>query len=192
MQEKVFTIKLSHIEWIKWREDMQISYTEVNTPLGRLLLAATERGVCFIQFTDNKEGTLVELRRTYRQAEIWPVSGKDKEKFTKWSNAIAAYLAGKSELSDLPLDMKGTDFQLEIWSYLRKIPTGKLQSYKEIAARLGKPDSSRAVARACASNVIAIAVPCHRVIRSDGNISGYRWGIERKQALIELEKKIPA
>jgi AraC family transcriptional regulator of adaptative response/methylated-DNA-[protein]-cysteine methyltransferase len=168
---------------------MQIFYTKADTSLGTLMLAATERGICFLQLTDDAKGFFKDISKKYPKAEILSVSGKYKKQFTNWLSAIKAYLSGKQDFPELPLDVKGTNFQLKIWKQLQKIPAGKLKSYREIAKAAGMPKAVRAVANACARNNVALVIPCHRVIRSDGSLSGYRWGVKRKQALIDLEKK---
>jgi AraC family transcriptional regulator, regulatory protein of adaptative response / methylated-DNA-[protein]-cysteine methyltransferase len=106
----------------------------------------------------------------------------------RWANAIVAHLSGHSPHLDLPLDVRATAFQLRVWNYLRSIPYGDVQSYGEVAAAIGAPGAARAVASACASNVCALAIPCHRVIRGDGDLGGYRWGLGRKRALIDAER----
>lgn len=168
---------------------MRIFYVNSETPIGMIMLAATERGVCFIQFADSSEQLLENVFKEYKDAEILPADGSNKEKLAEWVQKIERYLNGKQDFPELPLDIKGSGFRLKVWKYLRSISKGKLLSYKEIAKNIGMPKAIRAVANACANNNIALAIPCHRVVRSDGNISGYRWGIERKKALIELESK---
>lgn len=167
---------------------MQIFYIEATTPLGKLLLASTERGVCFLELTDSVKNFIADVRKKYSTAEVCIASGERKKKLEEWVDAINAYLHGKQPFPELPLDVKGTDFQMKVWKQLQKIPAGKLNSYMEVARAAGNPKAVRAVANACANNSIALAIPCHRVVRSDGSLSGYRWGIKRKQALIELEK----
>lgn len=169
---------------------MQISYAVASTPLGKLMLAATEQGVCFIQITEDEKTFLKDIRHKYPNSSIAPVSGKHKKQVADWMTTINGYLKGKNEFPEIPLDVKGTDFQLKVWKLLRKIPSGELRSYKEVAKAAGRPKAVRAIASACARNAVALVIPCHRVVHSDGSISGYRWGIKRKQTLINLEKSI--
>jgi AraC family transcriptional regulator, regulatory protein of adaptative response / methylated-DNA-[protein]-cysteine methyltransferase len=171
---------------------MAISYVSIHTHLGELLLAATERGICFIQVAGHEQDALAHLGKVYPDAELSPAAGDNKTRLLEWGAAINRYVDGNSDLPELPLDMQGTEFQRKVWEHLRKIPAGRPQSYKEVANALGMPKAVRAVANACASNPIALIVPCHRVVRSDGGLSGYRWGIKIKQALIEMEKTCSA
>ena len=150
--------------------------------LGSVLVAATEKGVVAIQFGDDPEALLRDLQKRFRQARL---IGGDKD-----FERIVAIVVGAVERPadvDLPLDVQGTAFQQRVWQALREIPRGATASYAEIAARIGQPKAVRAVARACASNQIAVVIPCHRVVRTDGSLSGYRWGVERKRALLERE-----
>ena len=160
-----------------------IHYAFGQSWLGLTLVAATERGICAILFGDSEDGLRSELAGIFHHAEIG-LAGED------FSRRLADVLAAieQPELSrHLPLDIRGTVFQRRIWTALRDIPIGTTASYKEIAERVGEPKAVRAVARACAANKLAVAVPCHRVVRSDGSISGYRWGAERKQKLLARE-----
>ena|SRR5436305_2037331 len=168
---------------------MAISYISIPTRLGELLLAATERGICFIQVVGNEQDALGHLGKEYPDAELSPAAGDNKIRLLEWGAAINRYVDGNSNLPELPLDTQGTEFQRKVWEYLRRIPAGRPQSYQEVAKALGMPKAVRAVGNACARNPIAIVVPCHRVVRSDGGLSGYRWGIKIKQALIEIEEK---
>ncbi|HSV86211.1 MAG TPA: bifunctional DNA-binding transcriptional regulator/O6-methylguanine-DNA methyltransferase Ada [Levilinea sp.] len=163
----------------------RIFYAIRETHLGWLLVAATEAGVCAIEFGDSEQGLEDSLRARFPQAEIianHPI-------YRGWVHSILAYLDRSETGLDLPLDIRGTAFQRRVWQALQDIPRGETVSYRELARRVGKPAAARAVAGACASNKIAVAIPCHRVVRSDGSLSGYRWGIERKRKLIELEQK---
>jgi AraC family transcriptional regulator of adaptative response/methylated-DNA-[protein]-cysteine methyltransferase len=110
--------------------------------------------------------------------------------FQKWIDALTAHLAGKQPRIELPLDIRATAFQMRVWNYLQSIPYGEVQSYGEVAAGIGQPAATRAVARACASNTVALAIPCHRVIRGTGELGGYRWGLPRKRALIDRERSL--
>ena len=153
--------------------------------LGHLLIAATDLGVCFLALGDDPEALAADLRRRFPNADrIDP----DPE-FAALIGAVVASIADprRSGLSNLPLDLRGTAFQRLVWGALREIPIGETTTYSALAARLGRPGSARAVALACASNPVAVAVPCHRVVRADGSLAGYRWGVERKAALLRRE-----
>ncbi len=151
--------------------------------LGRLLVAATDRGVCAVSLGDSDKELRQFLAAEYPDARIT----RDEAGLRIWSRALVEHLAGRQPMLDLPTDVTATPFQRRVWQELCKIPQGRTRSYREIAAALGQPEAARAVARACATNPIALIVPCHRVIRADGGISGYRWGVQRKQALLARE-----
>ena len=161
-----------------------IRYSIAETPIGRLLLAATARGICSIQFGDSDTTLEGALRKEYPQAEIV----RTDKQLTGWVRAVRNRIRGENTAS-LPLDIRATAFQRLVWEQLRAIPSGATRSYSEIAKRIGKPRAARAVARACATNPVAVAIPCHRVVREDGALGGYRWGIQRKRKLLALEKK---
>jgi AraC family transcriptional regulator of adaptative response/methylated-DNA-[protein]-cysteine methyltransferase len=162
---------------------MKIGYTIVRSPLGRLLVAATERGISAVYLGDADAPLRRELRKEYPRAELHPVGGD----FSRWVRTLLEHLNGAHPKLDLPLDVRATAFQQRVWQELRRIPYGSTRTYGQIARALGKPTATRAVARACATNPVSIVVPCHRVIREDGNLAGYRWGLERKQALLTRE-----
>ena len=162
-----------------------IRYTCAESPLGRMLIAATDRGICSIQFA-RTDGELMEgLKREF------PFAGRkaDEGGLKAWVDTLLHHMHGKTLDSDskLPLDIRATAFQRRVWKYLQSIPFGATRSYGQVAKGIGSPRAVRAVARACATNPVAVAIPCHRVVRQDGSMSGYRWGIERKKALLELE-----
>src|SRR5712664_1882096 len=162
-----------------------IAYATVPTSLGRLLVAATERGVCRVSLGDNAAALAAELVAEFPGAKVL----EDKSgKLEGWLGAILAYLDGREPHLDLPLDIRATAFQRRVWQELQKIPFGKTRSYAEVARRIGQPNATRAVARACATNPAALIIPCHRVVREDGDLGGYRWGLERKRALLDQEK----
>lgn len=155
------------------------------SPLGLLLLAATARGLCFLQFADKREELMEKLRAEFSAAVIV----ENPAALNEWIERLSTYLGGGSFCStDLPVDLKGTAFQQTVWQYLRKIPLGETRTYTQVAEDIGQPKAVRAVARACASNRIALAVPCHRVIRQDGTMGGYRWGLDRKDELLKQER----
>jgi AraC family transcriptional regulator of adaptative response/methylated-DNA-[protein]-cysteine methyltransferase len=168
---------------------MSIGYTVTESPLGRLLVAATERGVAAVSLGDSELALEAGLRKEYPQAEIH----RDDSGLQRWVGLVLDQLAGSPPRKDLPLDVQATAFQHRVWQELRAIPRGQTRSYSEVARRLGNPRAARAVARACASNRVALLVPCHRVVEAGGGLGGYRWGAPRKQALLEREqaKAIP-
>jgi len=160
-----------------------IRYTCADSPLGRMLIAATERGVCAIQFA-RSDGELLEgLRREFPFA----TRKSDEGGLRSWAGALLKHMQGKQLDSSLPLDIRATAFQRRVWTYLQSIPFGATRSYSQVAKGIGRPTAVRAVARACATNPVAVAIPCHRVVREDGSMGGYRWGIERKKALLGME-----
>lgn len=166
----------------------RISYTIVDSPLDRLLVAGTERGVCAIALGSRSAELVDALFRRYARAEV----ERDDAALTARVRRVLAALRGEDGLHDLPLDVEGTPFQQQVWRALRAISRGKTATYADVARAIGRPRAARAVARACAENPVAIAVPCHRVIRSDGDLGGYRWGIERKRWLLAAEGALPA
>jgi len=160
-----------------------VRYACSDSPLGRMLIAATDRGVCAIQF-GRSDGELIEgLKREFPFAVRKP----DADGLQTWVTALLSKMSGKELNAALPLDIRATAFQRLVWTYLQSIPFGATRSYSQVAKGIGQPTASRAVARACATNPVAVAIPCHRVVREDGNISGYRWGVERKKTLLEME-----
>jgi len=163
----------------------RIRYTTTACPLGRLLVAATERGVCAVSLGDDDATLVAALRDEYFEAEI----SEDKSALGRWGEVLLGFLEGRLRAIDLPLDICATAFQQRVWELLRTIPYGETLTYSEMARRLGAPRAARAVGRACASNPVPLVIPCHRAVRADGGLGGYRWGVERKQALLESERK---
>jgi AraC family transcriptional regulator of adaptative response/methylated-DNA-[protein]-cysteine methyltransferase len=162
-----------------------VRYAIADSPLGRVLVAATDKGVCAIQFA-RSDGELIEgLKREFPFAVRKP----DQDGLQAWVETLLSTMTGQESNAALPLDIRATAFQRRVWTYLQSIPFGMTRSYGQVAKAIGRPSASRAVARACATNPVAVAIPCHRVVREDGNISGYRWGVERKKALLELEQR---
>ena len=151
--------------------------------LGSILVAATERGVCAILLGDDPEALVHDLERRFARAKLIGGDAAFEEVVAKIVGLVERPRANVR----LPLDVRGTAFQRRVWQALREIPAGSTRSYAEIAAEIGAPKAVRGVAQACAANVLAVAIPCHRVLRSDGGVSGYRWGVERKRALLERE-----
>ena len=160
-----------------------INYTIVPCSLGLLLVAATERGICAVKLGDSDAGLAADLAKEYPSAEIRRADSMLSEPVDKLLN----YLSGKHPDLQLPLDIQATAFQWQVWENLRAIPYGETRSYGEVAKAMGRPTAVRAVARACATNPVALVIPCHRVIREDQSLGGYRWGLERKEALLERE-----
>ncbi len=160
-----------------------ISYTIVDSALGRLLVAATDRGVCAVSLGDSDEALESSLHNEYPAAKIC----RDQSGLDEWVGAIISHLEGKRPNLDLPLDVQATAFQWRVWQELQTIPYGSTRSYSHVARSIGQPGASRAVAQACATNHVALVIPCHRVIRENGDLGGYRWGVGRKKALLELE-----
>jgi AraC family transcriptional regulator of adaptative response/methylated-DNA-[protein]-cysteine methyltransferase len=165
-------------------QGMQIGYTIVDSRLGRLLVGATEHGVSAIYLGDDDAELEATLRAEYPAAEIV----RDTGGLDGWVAAIVAHLAGQQPHLDLPIDVQTTAFKRRVWEALREIPYGTTRGYAEIARQIGQPTAVRAVASACATNPVALVVPCHRVVRSDGAPGGYRWGSERKAALLAQER----
>lgn len=169
---------------------MHITYTLVDSPSGRLLVGATERGICAVYLGDSDEELVEMLTHEYPGAEIRP----GERDLAQWVEVLLNYLEGREESPhlDLPLDIQATAFQWRVWQALQAIPYGQTRSYGEIAQELGDSRKARAVANACASNSVALLIPCHRVVRGDGVTGGYRWGSARKQRLLALEREAAA
>jgi AraC family transcriptional regulator of adaptative response/methylated-DNA-[protein]-cysteine methyltransferase len=168
----------------KGGKGMKLGFTVASAKLGKVLVAATERGVSAVYLGDSEAKLLKELRDEYPRADIAPA----RNGLEKWVKEIVSRTEGNPPRRELPLDLLATAFQRRVWQELQRIPIGKTRTYAQVARALGKPSASRAVARACARNPVSIVVPCHRVIRGDGDLAGYRWGIDRKQQLLRTEK----
>lgn len=166
-------------------KDVEIRFAIADCSLGALLVATSDRGVCAIQLGDDPAALARDLQDRFPRARL---IGDDPD-FERLTATIVGFVEAPRLGLDLPLDVRGTAFQQRVWQALRSIPAGETASYAEIAARIGAPASVRAVARACAANEIAVAIPCHRVVRRDGALSGYRWGVERKRTLLEREAR---
>jgi AraC family transcriptional regulator of adaptative response/methylated-DNA-[protein]-cysteine methyltransferase len=162
-----------------------IKYAIVEASLGRLLVAATEKGVCSVMLGDSDASLKSELLHEFPAAEI----RKDDQSLRTSVNAIVEHLKNKGPHIDLPLDIRATAFQRQVWEQLRAIPYGETHSYSDVAKAIGQDKAVRAVARACATNPVALVIPCHRVIREDKSLGGYRWGLERKKKLLETEEQ---
>jgi AraC family transcriptional regulator, regulatory protein of adaptative response / methylated-DNA-[protein]-cysteine methyltransferase len=163
-----------------------IRYTCADSPLGRILIAATDKGICSIQFADSDE----ELEQGLKQEFPFAQRRRDDSGMAETTEKLMRHMSGLEVAQALPLDIRATAFQRRVWSYLQSIGFGETRSYAEVAKGIRQPSAVRAVAHACATNPVAIAIPCHRVVRSDGDLAGYRWGLKRKKALLEMETKL--
>jgi AraC family transcriptional regulator of adaptative response/methylated-DNA-[protein]-cysteine methyltransferase len=170
--------------YVRGGKGLMIWYSVVDSALGRLLVAATESGVCSVKLGDEDTTLEEDLRREYPHASL----SRNARATSPWVRALRAHLAGRMPHVDLPLDVQATAFQWTVWRYLQSIPWGETRTYSDIARGVGRPLAVRAVARACATNPVSLIVPCHRVIGKDGSLTGYRWGVERKRALLQREK----
>lgn len=162
-----------------------ISFTVVDSELGRLLVAGTDKGLCSVKLGDRDEALEQDLRAEYPSATIQ----RERGAFAQWVRALVAHLDGRATNLDLPLDVKATAFQWKVWRYLQSIPYGETRAYADVAKAIGAPRAVRAVARACATNHVCLVIPCHRVVQKDGGLGGYRWGTERKRKLLQKEKQ---
>jgi AraC family transcriptional regulator of adaptative response/methylated-DNA-[protein]-cysteine methyltransferase len=168
----------------KGGKGMKIGYSIAKSSLGKVLVAATERGISAVYLGDAEAKLVDELRDEYPKAEIAAAG----DSFQKWVKEIVQRVEGNPPRLELPLDLQATAFQRRVWQELQRIPRGSTRTYTEVARALGNPKSVRAVARACATNPVSIVVPCHRVIRGDGSLAGYRWGLSRKEQLLAQER----
>ena len=164
-----------------------IEYSLRATPLGRLLVASTKRGVCFVDFGNRDSELRKRLVREFPFAELCKTSSPAAR---SWADKIANCVAGRAEAADVPLDVRGSQFQRRVWAALRKIPRGETRAYSDVARRIGQATASRAVAQACAANPTPVVTPCHRVIAKDGALGGYARGVARKRRLLKLEGAI--
>ena len=162
-----------------------IRYTSTDSPLGRMLVAATDKGICAIQFADTDDELVEGLKREFPFAD----RKQDDDSMRSWTQTLLSQIEGHKLSRALPLDIQATAFQRRVWTHLQSLPFGTTQSYGEVAKAIGQPTAARAVARACATNPVAVAIPCHRVVREDGEMGGYRWGVGRKRALLQLERQ---
>jgi AraC family transcriptional regulator, regulatory protein of adaptative response / methylated-DNA-[protein]-cysteine methyltransferase len=172
----------------------KIRYTCADSPLGRMLIAATDKGICAIQFATSDD----ELEHGLKHEFPFAIRRRDDRSLAAWTETLLTHMNGdrmngnrKSRNkwpANLPLDIRATAFQRKVWTHLQSIPFGETRSYSQVAKAIGQPTAARAVARACATNRISVAIPCHRVVRESGDLAGYRWGVQRKKALLEMEK----
>ncbi len=163
----------------------RVFYSVVKCPLGLLLLAATKKGICAVRIGNTRRGLVDELKNEFANADIEEATTE----LSAWPQMLINYLAGTAPWPKLPFDVKATAFQRRVWDHLRTIPEGQTIQYGELAAAIGQPTASRAVARACTANPVAIVIPCHRVVPKKGGFGGYRWGADRKEKLLALEKR---
>ncbi len=170
----------------KGGKGMKIGYSFAKSPLGgKVLVGATERGVSAVYLGDSESRLVDELRAEYPYAEITAAT----QRVQRWVREIVQRMEGKTPRLELPLDLQATAFQRQVWQELQRIPLGSTRTYAEVARAVGRPKAVRAVARACATNPVCVVVPCHRVIRGDGKLAGYRWGVGRKERLLDRERK---
>lgn len=163
---------------------MKISYRILDSPLGKLIVARTRHGVCYVGLWDDEATLESSLRAEYPRAELRREAGRPDP----WTRSILAYLEGRAtELGGVPVDVEGTEFQRRVWRELQAIPRGQTRTYGEVARSMGSPSAVRAVGRACATNPVALLIPCHRVLGGAGDLHGYHWGLDRKKALLEAE-----
>ncbi|MCF8178130.1 MAG: bifunctional DNA-binding transcriptional regulator/O6-methylguanine-DNA methyltransferase Ada [Sulfuritalea sp.] len=166
-----------------------LSYACRKTTLGLIMMAGTARGVCFVQFGDSESALLEQLKREYPRATVLASSTEVSPLLDAWIAALDEHLSAGNPSPDLPLDLRGTAFQIRVWRFLMRIREGEVMSYTDVAKGIGQPKAARAAASAIAANRIAILIPCHRVLRGDGSLGGYRWGVDRKRALIDTERR---
>ncbi len=164
---------------------LALRHASANSRYGRVLMAASPKGVCFAQFGADEAALQQALHEAFPGAMLSPAPADDV--LHGWLDAYAAYLAGASVAPAFPLELPGTPLQQAVWSYLQSLPRGTTVTYTDVARGVGKPSAVRAVASACGANRVAVLVPCHRVVRTDGGLGGYRWGLERKRALLAAE-----
>lgn len=164
-----------------------ITYAVRETAFGHLLMAATARGVCLVEFGEDPAMLKARLTEEYPNAVLEAASSPAREPLDAWMTALDAHLTAEGPLPEVPLDLRGTAFQIKVWRFLLRVKPGEVVSYSDLAAGIGHPRAVRAVGSACGANRIAVLVPCHRALRGDGSLGGYRWGLERKRRLLDRE-----
>jgi len=165
-----------------------LSWACRDTVLGPILMAATDRGVCFAQFGSDCASLRARLEGEYPNADLQAYQGESSLQLDRWIDALNAYIQNKQPRPDIPLDLQGTAFQIKVWEFLLSLEDGDVISYSELAQGIDRPRSVRAAASACGANRIAVLIPCHRILRADGGLGGYRWGLERKRSLLDAER----
>ena len=171
-------------------QDQVIAYAVCDTKLGLLAMAATDKGVCFAQFGDSAETLIAAIHREFKAAVIVASDSQNSPMLAAWIEALNQHISHGSAKPELPLDMRGTVFQIQVWEFLLQLKPQATITYSQVAIGINKPKACRAVATACAKNTIGVLIPCHKVLRSDGSLGGYRWGTERKQALLHNEGSV--
>ncbi len=190
LYEKADTrLGMTPMEYRQGGRGVEITYGAARTGLGLMMVGATDRGLCFVQFGDSEPALLNSLRDQYPSAVLTPLADPPPPQFSDWIASLNRYLEGRQPDLSMPVHVRATAFQLLVWNYLQTIPRGSVESYSEVAERIGRPGAARAVARACASNTMALVIPCHRVIRGNGELGGYRWGLDRKRTILDGERK---
>ncbi|HSH12719.1 MAG TPA: methylated-DNA--[protein]-cysteine S-methyltransferase [Desulfurivibrionaceae bacterium] len=164
-----------------------IHYAFKDTALGLVAMGATPDGISLVEFGDDQPALLAKLRSEFPEAALKPATDTGYPLLGTWLDALAQFLDSGAELPELPLDIRGSDFECRVWQSLRTIPQGDVWGYRQLAESIGQPSAVRAVASACGRNRIGVLIPCHRVLRGDGQLGGYRWGLSRKQALLRAE-----
>ncbi len=182
------SLGMTPMEYRSGGRGLQITYATAETPVGEMMVGATDRGLCFLQFGADAPGLRDALAAEYPNATLVPMATPAPQEFQTWIDALNRHLEGHEPDLRLPVHVRATAFQLKVWRYLQSIRHGTVQSYSEVACGIGQPKAARAVASACAANTVALAIPCHRVIRGTGHLGGYRWGLERKRVLIDRER----
>jgi len=165
-----------------------ITYACRNTALGLIMMAVTARGVCFVQFGEDEASLVSQLQTEFPKADLSASVTQNTPELDDWMQALDQHISQGAVRPDLPLDMRGTAFQMQVWQFLLSVREGDVISYGELAKKIDKPKAFRAAASACGSNRIGVLIPCHRVIRGDGSLGGYRWGLERKRVLLDQER----
>ena len=181
---------MTPMEYRSGGRGIEITHVTVETRLGWMVLGATDRGLCFLQFGDEPGALREAMFAEYPGAVFSAMPDPPPVAFQDWMDRLHRYLEGSEQDLRLPVHVAATAFQLKVWRYLQSIPSGSVQSYTEVAQGIGQPTAVRAVASACAGNRVALAIPCHRVIRGNGELGGYRWGLERKRVLIDSERRV--
>ena len=169
-------------------EDEIIHYACRRTALGYMIMAATDKGVCSVQFGDDEDSLISLLSNEFPNAQLVLSAPQDTPELDNWMEALGNHISRGAPKPDIPLDIRGTAFQIKVWQFLQSIKEGEVMSYAEVAEHINNPKAIRAVGTACGKNRIGVLIPCHRVLRSDGTLGGYRWGLERKRMLLDKER----